>query len=91
MDKGIEWMILIRCVAGSVIGILVLFAFEKEACRRIVAILATLCIYRPVYPPIDPAATRLKPSGENIVSDLASPPATTSLLLAMISYSTSRE
>lgn len=37
-----------------------------------------------------PAATRLKPSGENIVSDLASPPATTSLLLAMISYSTSR-
>lgn len=63
------------------------------ACRCIV-LPTMLCVYRPVYPAIDPhtapAATRLKPSGENIVSDLASPPATTSLLLAMISYSTSR-
>lgn len=75
----------------------VLFAFEKDCIgaralsRMHPPIPAMLCIYRPVYPPIDPRSPGLKPSGENIVSDLASPPATTSLLLAMISYSTSRE
>lgn len=74
----------------------VLFAFEKEgigALSRCIGRNAFVSIGRFICRSIRaaPAATRLKPSGENIVSDLASPPATTSLLLAMISYSTSRE
>lgn len=86
--------LLIRCVPGSVIGI-------RFVCLREGIGALSRCIGRNAFVSIGrficrsiraaPAATRLKPSGENIVSDLASPPATTSLLLAMISYSTSRE